>query len=145
MVSVKLGRAGLRGSFYYIICGYRLVRSKTLNEPTTSKSCSFIVHPVKEAVWLRSMLDQLKPGDYQAIVIHYDNQGAIALAKNPENHARSKHIAIQEHFVREKVQSGEVELQYVPTEKQVADGLAEALLKVPFLAFYKALGLKSVV
>jgi hypothetical protein len=98
----------------------------------------------KEAVWLRSMLDQLKPGDCQATVIHCDNQGAIALAKNPENHARSKHIAIQEHFVREKVQSGEVELQYVPTEKQVADGLTKALPKVPFQAFYKALGLESV-
>jgi hypothetical protein len=46
--------------------------------------------------------------------------------------------------VREKVQSGEVELQYVPTEKQVADGLTKALLKMLFQAFYKALGLESV-
>jgi hypothetical protein len=46
--------------------------------------------------------------------------------------------------VREKVQSGEVELQYVPTKKQVVDRLTKALLKVPFQAFYKALGLESV-
>jgi hypothetical protein len=85
------------------------------------------------------MLDQLKLGDYQATVIYYDNQGAIALVKNPENHARSKHIAIQEHFVREKVQLGEVELRYVPTKKQVADGLTKALPKAPFQAFYTAL------
>jgi hypothetical protein len=78
-------------------------------------------------------------------VIHYNNQRAITLVKNPENHARSKHIAIQEHFVREKVQLGEVELQYIPTEKQVADRLTKALPKVPFQAFYKALGLESVV
>jgi hypothetical protein len=99
----------------------------------------------KEAVWLRSMLDQLKPGDYQVTVIHCNNQGAITLVKNPKNHARSKHIAIQEHFVREKVQLGEVELQYVPTKKQVIDRLTKALPKVLFQAFYKALGLESVV
>jgi hypothetical protein len=76
-------------------------------------------------------------------VIHYDNQGAIALVRNHENHARSKQIAIQEHFVREKVPSGEIELQYIPTEKQVADGLTKALPKVLFQAFFKALGLES--
>jgi hypothetical protein len=91
------------------------------------------------------MLDQLKPGDYQVTVIYYNNQGAIALVKNPENHARSKYITIQEHFVREKVQLAEVELQYIPTEKQVADRLTKALPKVLFQAFYKALGLESVV
>jgi hypothetical protein len=47
--------------------------------------------------------------------------------------------------VREKVQLGEVELQYVPTEKQVIDRLTKVLLKVPFQTFYKALGLESVV
>jgi hypothetical protein len=47
--------------------------------------------------------------------------------------------------MREKVRLGEVELQYIPTEKQVVDRLIKALLKVLFQAFYKALGLESVV
>jgi hypothetical protein len=47
--------------------------------------------------------------------------------------------------VREKVRLGEVELQYNPTEKQVVDRLTKVLPKVLFQAFYKALGLESVV
>ena len=50
----------------------------------------------KEAVWLRSLLNQLNPGDQatRSVVIYCDNQGAMALAKNPQFHARTKHIDI---------------------------------------------------
>ena len=36
-------------------------------------------------------------------VLHTDNQGAIALAKNPVSHAKSKHIDIRHHFIRDAV------------------------------------------
>jgi len=61
--------------------------------------------------------------------------------KNPEYRATTKHIGIQHHFVREKQQSGEVDLQYIPTEQQVADGLTKALPRDKFEAFRDALGL----
>jgi len=101
----------------------------------------------KEAIWLQRLLSQLL-GDSQgedeacAIVIHCDNQGAIALARNPEFHARTKHIDIQHHFVREQVGLRTVELEYVPTEQQIADGLTKALSKDKFAGFRKALGLE---
>ena len=75
-------------------------------------------------------------------MIYCDNQGAIALAKNPLFHARTKHIDIQHHFVREKVAEGDVELEYVATGDQVADGLTKTLPKDKFCAFRKALGLE---
>lgn len=62
-------------------------------------------------------------------MIYGDNQGAIALAKNPQFHAHTKDIDIQHHFVHEKQAEGQVSLQYIPTEKQVADGLTKALPK----------------
>ena len=52
-----------------------------------------------------------------------------------------KHIDIQHHFVRENQQSGEVDLRYIPTEQQVADGLTKALPRDKFEAFRDALGL----
>ncbi len=59
----------------------------------------------KEAVWLRGLLSELNPTDKsiltKAVVIFCDNQGAIALAKNPQFHARTKHINIRHHYVRE--------------------------------------------
>ena len=55
------------------------------------------------------------------ILINVDNQGAINLAKNPVNHQRSKHIDIKYHFIRSEIQNGNVKLQYVQTDNNVAD------------------------
>lgn len=100
----------------------------------------------KEAIWLRRLLGELQVADTEghapvATIIYGDNQGAIALAKNPQFHARTKHIDVQHHFVREKQHNGEVDLQYISTDQQVADGLTKALPKDKFEVFRSALGL----
>ena len=101
----------------------------------------------KEAIWLRGLLRELlaqyKHGDLQTTILYGDNQGAIAMAKNPQFHARTKHIDLQWHYVRERVSDGDVELQYVPTEQQIADGLTKALPKDRFIVFRNALGLSN--
>ena len=51
------------------------------------------------------------------MTIYYDNLGNVQLAKNPVFHARTKHIEVHYHFVRDRVLFGEVELQYVPTDR----------------------------
>jgi hypothetical protein len=99
----------------------------------------------KEAIWLRRLLDEIRPEDMnepKATVIFCDNQGAIAAAKNPQFHARMKHVEIQHNFVREKVSDGAIQLEYVNTERQVADGLTKALDKGRFERFRKAIGLE---
>jgi hypothetical protein len=99
----------------------------------------------KEAIWLQRLLAELhsrEEKEFLATLIHGDNQGAIALSCNPYNHARTKHIDIQHHFVREAQEEGEVDVQFTPTKKQVADRLTKALLKPQFIAFRDALGLE---
>ena len=61
--------------------------------------------------------------------LNVDNQGAIALAKNPVHHQRSKHIDIKYHFIRSQVEDGSVQLMYVPTSNNVADIFTKALPK----------------
>ena len=56
-----------------------------------------------------------------------DNQGAIAIAKNPIAHARTKHIDICYHFIRETIQDKTIELRYCPTDKMLADLLTKPL------------------
>ena len=58
-----------------------------------------------------------------------DNQGCIAMTKNPVMHKRTKHIDIRYHFVREAVARNEIKLEYVPTADQAADLLTKALPK----------------
>jgi hypothetical protein len=101
----------------------------------------------KEAVWLRSLLTELHANrsQTQATIIFGDNQGAIALAKNPQFHARTKHIDIQHHFVREKQDEGLVDICYISSAEQVADGLTKALPRDAFQRFRTALGLERLI
>jgi hypothetical protein len=65
-------------------------------------------------------------------LINADNKSAIAVALNPEYHARMKHIDIQYHYVREKTWDGTVVFSYVLTAQMAADGLTKALERVKF-------------
>jgi hypothetical protein len=52
-----------------------------------------------------------------------------SLTKNPTDHARTKHINVQHHFVRERVENGEIRFEYYPIDHMVADVLIKALSK----------------
>ena len=96
----------------------------------------------QEAVWLRLLLSDLGYALDEATMIHEDNQGCIALAKNPVFHAQTKHIDIKYHFLREKVEEGVIELEYKPTDEMVADGLTKALGRIKHTRFMKGLHLE---
>ena len=51
----------------------------------------------------------------------------ITFVKNSVHHARSKHIDIQHHFVREKIESKEIEISYMATDEMIADALTKPL------------------
>lgn len=86
---------------------------------------------------MQTILDELhyKGSDHRPLLIHEDNRAAIDLAKNPEFHKRTKHVAVKHHFVREHVEAGTVVLQYKATADMVADGLTKALDSVKHQAF----------
>ena len=100
----------------------------------------------KEAIWLSRLLSELDIGlglPKAPVVIKADNQGAIALTKDPRFHSRTKHIDIQWHFVRDQVETGSVKFEWVPTNEMAADGLTKALTNEKFAQFIHQLGLKK--
>ena len=65
------------------------------------------------------------------------------MSKDPLFHPRTKHVAIQLKWQREKVAEKEVDIQWIPTDKMVADGLTKPVDRVKFEAFRKAIGLEE--
>lgn len=72
-------------------------------------------------------MKELKCEDMKPLTLEIVNKSAISLAKNPISHGRSKHIETKFHFIREQVTNGMIELQYCPTELQLADGFTKAM------------------
>ena len=96
----------------------------------------------KEAIWLRQLLADMGYVQEGATTIICDNQGCIQLAKNPMHHSRTKHIDIQYHFIREKLEMEEICLSYCPTEHMIADVLTKALAKDMHHLLSRAMGLE---
>ncbi|GMF28365.1 unnamed protein product [Phytophthora fragariaefolia] len=86
-----------------------------------------LIDCVKECIWMRRLLKNMGVDKVGATVIFEDNQGAMALAKNISYQARTKHIDIRYHFIREKVASNDVELVYLESKNQLADYLTKGL------------------
>ena len=85
----------------------------------------------QEAVYLARMLALfVNTNTVQATKMYCDNQGAIALVKNPVKHGRSKHIDIRYHFTREHIENGNIVLEYVPSELNLADPFTKPLGRV---------------
>ena len=71
----------------------------------------------QEAIWLRRLMTDLNIRQTKPTTIREDNQGAIAMTKNPVGHKRTKHIDIKHHFIREAVSAGTIALEYCPTTR----------------------------
>lgn len=75
--------------------------------------------------------------------IYTDNQGAMALAMTDTYHARTKHIDIRYHFIREAIEKQDVSLVYCPTDDMTADIFTKALPHQKLEKFRKLLGLRA--
>ncbi|XP_068638430.1 secreted RxLR effector protein 161-like [Aristolochia californica] len=80
-----------------------------------------------EAVWLRRILTDIGIPLTESTTLNFDSQSCIAMAKNPVFHARTKHIEIQYHYVRELIEEEPIYMEYCPTEDNHADIFTKAL------------------
>ena len=119
-------------------------RQEIISLSTTESEYVAATYAAKEALWLRSLLSQLFDTNLEPTTLFSDNQSAIALTKDHQYHARTKHIDIRFHFIRWIVENGSLRLIYCPTEDMVADALTKALPSPKVKHFAKELGLVSI-
>jgi hypothetical protein len=94
-----------------------------------------------QGLWLSRLLGELLNGEVRAPMILVDNKSAISLCKNPVLHDRSKHIDTRYHLIRDYVEKGELEVEYVRTEEQLADILTKALGRIRFQELRSKIGM----
>ena len=94
-----------------------------------------VTDAMKEGNYLRQLLADMTGSKKQAIRLHADNQGAIALSKNAVHHKRTKHIDIRYHFIRYEVDNNIVHLVYVPSGNNIADMFTKPLPSSKLLQF----------
>ena len=73
-----------------------------------------------QILWIKQQLHDFGIEQYH-IPLYCDNTSAINISKNPINHSRTKHRDIKHHFIRDHVQNGNIALDFVDTENQLAD------------------------
>ena len=95
-----------------------------------------------ELIWLKQLLKDMNIEFTQPMKMYCDNNSTRHIALNPVFHERTKHIEVDCHFIREKVQAKEIETPYIRSEDQLADILiTKRLDPKPFENITSKLGL----
>jgi hypothetical protein len=99
----------------------------------------------KEAIWIKNFLEDLGvvPSVQDPIEIFCDNEGAVALTKEPKDHGKSRHIDRKYHFVRHKVAEGKVIVKRVSSEENPADPFTKILSKAKHDLHGERIGLRD--
>ena len=111
---------------FAIFVGPNLISWSSKKQPTVSRSSTeaeykALANGAAEAIWVESLLKELGVSQQRVPVLWCDNLGATYLTANPVFHARTKHIEIDFHFVRERVASGALEVRFISSNDQLAD------------------------
>jgi hypothetical protein len=119
--------------YAFLLCGgaisWQSKKQKTVALSTVEAEYMAAAHATMEAIWWRAHLQGLGHDTSAGTALLCDSQGCIALAKNPDQHSRTKHIDIKYHFIRQHVVDGTIAITYVSTSDMAADILTKALDK----------------
>ena len=98
----------------------------TVSRSSTEAEYKALANATTELIWVQTLLKELRVNHSPVARLWCDNIGATYLSANPVFHARTKH-KVDYHFVRERVAKKLLDIRFIPTNDQVADGFTKAL------------------
>ena len=117
---------------FCIFIGDCLISWRTKKQPTISRSSAEAEYRAlaatgSEITWIQYLLEDLQIPQSQPAFIYCDNHSAIHIANNPAFHERTKHIELDCHFIREKINQSKIRLSPVSSSLQLADAFTKPL------------------
>ncbi|KAM0038591.1 putative RNA-directed DNA polymerase [Helianthus debilis subsp. tardiflorus] len=133
---------------YAIYLGSNLIswsarKQRTVSRSSTEAEYKALANTVAELTWLETLMTELRVPMRMAPILWCDNLGATYLSANPVFHARTKHVEVDFHFVREKVAQRKLSVQFISTHDQIADIFTKPLPSDRFLFLKSKLKVRS--
>ena len=136
-------------SSYCTFLGGSLVtwRSKKQKEVSLSSAeaeLRALKRGVSECRWLKHQLEDVGVYDESGIILYCDNQSALAIVKNPVQHDRTKHMAMNHHYLSENIERGIIRPTFIPSTDQKADIFTKSLPGPRFQVLVSKLGMNNI-
>ncbi|KAD0371270.1 hypothetical protein E3N88_44371 [Mikania micrantha] len=136
----------LQGTSHHVYLGSNPIswsskRQSTLARSSTEAEFRAIASTTTEVQWITHLLTELGFRSLTMPTIYCDNLSATTYSANPVFHSRMKHLALDFHFVREKVQAGSLRVTHISGDDQLADALTKPLLRPRFQMLISKIGL----
>ena len=119
-------------------------KQKVVSKSSAESELRALSQGLMEGLWLKRVSDEVHVTSTSPLRLYCDNKSALSMALNPVQHGRTKHVEVDRHFIREKVEGGIICLAYVPTRHQLADILTKGLSEELFAYFVRKLNMFTI-
>jgi hypothetical protein len=108
---------------------------------STEAEYNALANSTMEIIWIQTLLDELGVSHPPAAALWCDNLGPTYLSANPVFYACTKHVEVDYHFIRERVARRQLDIWFISTNDQVADGFTKVLSQQKLAEFQYNLNL----
>ena len=126
------------------LVGWRSKKQSVVARSTAEAEFRAMASGICELMWLRILLSELHLYCGSPLQLYCDNQAAINMVNNPVHHDRTKHVEIDRHFIKEKLDEGILQISFVKSGDQLADVLTKGVNVVSFMKICSKMGLLDI-